>query len=254
MIHYFNVFKLKHLFVTICKIAFFLLLLFSGERTYAQNSRIAIINLVDSNLIYKHIGFKMFKDNADRFDCKFNCNEYIDKELTRLLSTRYTVSLISIPGSLIYPNGSIYNSFDIKKEINSWISGIKDQYDYVIFVESGEQDDLMDSKKQKLQSSGLYSRGNPLNSWVAVYTTARFSLIRTSNLENLDYDWGGMDYILQFNEYQFSRDAVLIDPEMLQLIRTQLIKLFDYKLEYFLTNSYLISGDEYTRLKILKVD
>jgi len=223
-----------------CKVTFLFVLLVYGQKNYAQLSRIALVNVADSNLLYKHIAFTGFKDNADTFNCQFNCKQYIDKELTRLLSARYAVNLISIPVSLLSPNGEIYFSSDIKKEVNLWVSGFRNQYDYIIFIETGETDDIMDSKKQKLYSSGLYSRGNPPNSWVAVYSTIRFSLVRTADAQNLDYESSGMDYILPIKEYQFSRDDVLIDPEMLPYIKSELSKLLDYKMEYFLSNSYLM--------------
>lgn len=231
---------LKQTFIDSCKLTLLVFLLFAGEKTFAQLSRIAIVNLADSNLIYKHVGFTGFKDKCDTFDCQFNSKQFIDKELTRLLSARYAVSLITIPNSLLSPNGSIYLNLDIKKEVSLWISGLRNQFDYIIFVETGEKEDLMDSKKQKLNSSGLYSRGNMANSWVAVYSTMQFALIRTSDSQILDYDNNEMDYILPIKEYQFSRDNVLIDQEMLPVIKSELIKLLDYKMEYFLTNSFLM--------------
>ena len=219
---------------------FLVFLLSQGEKTFAQPSRIAIINLADSNLIYKHIGFTTFKDKSDTFNCQFNCKKYIDRELSRILSSRYTVSSISIPNKLLSSNGGIYNPSGINNDVRAWISSLKNEYDFIVFVETGEQDDIMDTKKQKLWSSGLYSRGTGTKSWVAVFSTARFTLIRTSNAEAVDYDWSAMDYILPIRDYQFSREDLLIDPEMLPIIKSELVKLFDYKMQYFLTNTFLI--------------
>lgn len=245
-------FKLNRTIIRFFIPAVLVFLLLQVEETFAQQpSRIAIIDLADSNLIYKHVGFASFKDKSDTFDCRFNCKKYIEQELTRVLSTRYTVSLLSAPDKLIPANGSIYNllnSIDVK----SWISGLKNEYDFVIFVESGEEDDIMDTKKQKLRSCGLYTRGNPAKSWVAVFSTTRFTALRTANSEVVDYDWRGMDYLLPINDYQFSRQNLLIDPEMLPVIKTGLIKLLDYKLEYFLTNSYLLPNVDYESLKKMK--
>jgi hypothetical protein len=150
---------------------------------------------------------------------------------------------------LLSPNGSIYYSADIKKEIKIWISNLKDQFDYIIFIETGEQEDLMDPKKQKLKASGLYSRGDPAKSWVAVFSTINFTLIRTSNSETIDYERSNMEYLLPIKEYQFSRENLLIDPEMLPVIKEELTKLLDYKLEYFLSNSFLVSIDDYNSFK-----
>lgn len=110
----------------------------------------------------------------------------------------------------------------------------------------------MDAKKQKLRSCGLYTRGNPAKSWVAVFSTTRITAIRTANLDVLDYDWKGMDYLLPMSDYQYSRQNLLIDPEMIPVIRAALVKLLDYKLEYFLTNSYLLPNVEYDKLKLQK--
>lgn len=241
---YLNELNRKQTFIRFCKLTFIIILLVTGGKTSAQLSRLAIINLVDSNLIYKHIGYKIFPDKSDTFDCQFNCKKYINEELTRTLSSRFTVSLISIPNTLLSPNGSIYTLSEIKKEVKSWIASLKSQHDFVIFVEAGEQDDYMDPIKQKLKSSGLYTRGNPANSWAAVYSTTKFTLIRTSNLGIVDYGWSEMDYLLPLKEYQFPRENLLIDPEMLPIIKTGLVKLIDYKLEYFLTNSFLLTADD----------
>jgi hypothetical protein len=224
------------------------------DKTFAQSSQVAIINRADSSLLYKHIGLSSFKDKVDTFDCQFNCKKYIEQELTRILSFRYAVSLPSIPNNLLSSNGSIYNSADINNEVKLWVSSVKNKYDFVIFVETGEQDDIMDTKKQKLRSSGLYSRVNPTNVWVVVYSTTRFTLVRTSNAEIVDYDWSGMDYMLPLNDYQFSRNDLLIDPEMLLLVKDELVKLFDYKLEYFLVNTFLMPDGDYENLKKQKTE
>ena len=129
---------------------------------------------------------------------------------------------------------------------------LKDQYDFVIFVETGEQVDIMDPNKQKLCSAGLYSRGNPGKSWVAVFNTNSFTAIRTSNLEIVNYDLSAMDYLLPINNYQFSKKDLLIAPEMIPLIRSELMKLIDYKLEFFLTDSYIMPDADYNNLKIQK--
>lgn len=237
---YFSVSNLKQVLSSLCKFISIIFLLFLVKNTAAQNTRVAIINRADSNLIYKHIGFTGFQDKTDTFSCRFNCKEYLDTELTRMLSARYSVTFISVPNSFFSPNENISNSLKSNNEIKSWITNLKNNFDFVIFVENVEQHDIMETKKQKLRSSGLYSRGNPTKSWVAVFSTIDFTALRLSNSEIIDYDISGMDYLLPISEYQFSRQNVLIDPEMLPVIRTALIKLLDYKLEYFLTNSFLV--------------
>ena len=236
------------------QLSFFILLLVSSEKVFSQLSRIAIINLVDTTLIYQHIGFTMFTNNVDTFDCKFNCKKYIDNELSRFLSSKYNVSIITIPDSLISSNRSVYNAWGIKKEVKLWISNLKDDYDIVIFVEAGEQADYMNQTNQILKSSGLYSRGNPIKSWVAVYSTTKFIPLRTSNLKTLDYGLGGMKYLERIKKYKFPEEKILIDPEMLPIIKTELENLLAYKIEYFLTKSFLLPQDAYNKLKIIKVE
>ena len=249
MINYLNKLNLKQTLICVYKLSILILLIVLSEKSFAQLSRIAIVNLADSNLIYKHVGLTGFKDKSDTFDCQFNCKQYIEQELERILAARYTVSLVSIPNSLIQLNGNISNLLKSNKDAASWITNLKDQFDFVIFIETGEETDLMDAKKQKLRSCGLYTRGNPAKSWVAVYNTSRFTAIRPSNLDAVNYDLSGMEYLLPITDYQFSRQNLLIDPEMLPLIKTWLIKLIDYKLEFFLTDSYLMPEGDYSRIK-----
>jgi hypothetical protein len=250
----FDQIKLKQTCILIWKLILFIFLLSPVEKTDAQISRIAVVNIADSNLIYKHIGFSLFKDKADTFDCQFNYTKYTETELTRVLSTRYTVSLLSMPDKLIATIGSAYNSLSASNEIKAWILGIRNLYDFVIFIETGEEDDLMDTKREKLRSCGIYTRGNAAKNWVAVFSTTRFTAIRTANLEVADYEWRAMDYLLPISDYQFSRQNLLIDPEMLTLIRTNLTRLIDYKIEYFITNSFLVPDVDYDNLKTKKTE
>ena len=254
MIKYLIQFKLNQTVIRFRRMLLFAILIFPYAKALAQPSGIGIVNLMDSILIYKHVGLTGFKDKLDTFGCQLNCKKYIDQELTRILSSRYTISLISMPFSLISPNGNINISLNDNKEAQTWITHLKNQFDFIIFVETGEQDDIMDPKKQKLRSTGLYSRGNPGKSWVAVFNTTRFTAIRTSNLEIVNYDLSGMDYLLPINNYQFSKQDLLIDPEMLPLIRSELIRLIDYKLEFFLTDSYIMPEAEYNKLKPVETE
>ena len=64
----------------------------------------------------------------------------------------------------------------------------------------------------------------------------------------------GWTICCHYKQYQFSKDNVLIDPEMLPIIKTSLIKLIDYKLEFFLTYSYIMPDGDYNKLKLLKTD
>lgn len=245
---------MKHTFNRISQLIIFILLLSSSEKSFSQLSRIAIINLVDTTLLYHHIGFTMFTNKIDTFDCKFNCKKYIDNELSRFLSSKYSLSFITITDSLISSNGSIYNAWGIKKEVKLWLSNLKDDYEIVIFVESGEQADYMNQTNQILKSSGLYSRGNPIKSWAAVYSTVKFIPLRTSSLKTLDYGLSGMKYLERIKNYKFPEEKILIKPEMLPIIKTDLENLLAYKIEYFLTKSFLLPQDAYDKLKILKVD
>lgn len=245
---------MKQSIISFCKLALVISLLVLGEKSFAQRSRIAIVNIADSNVLYKHVGLAMFKDKTDTIYCQFSCKKYIDHELTKILSSRYSVNVIPLPDNLAIQFGNISNSSDVNNDVKTWIGSLKKQYDFVVFVETGEQDDILDAKKQKLRSCGLYTRGNASKSWVAVYSTTRFTLIRTSNSEAVEYGYTGMDYLLPLNDYLFSRDNLMIDPEMLPIIKAGLIKLLDYKLGYFLTNSFLIPDDDNESLKLLKTE
>lgn len=244
MIKYFNELRVKQTIIRTCICIFLFILLGPFEKALAKPSGIGVVNLLDSALIYKHIGLTGFKDKVDTFDCQFNCKKHIDQELTRILSTKYTISFISMPGSLISSSHDINNSLHQNEAIQKWINSLKNQFDFIIFVETGEQVDIMDPKKQKLSSTGLYSRVVQGKNWVAVFNTTSLTAIRTSNLEIINYDLSGMDYLLPVNNYQFSKQDLLIDPEMLPLIRSELIRLIDYKLEFFLTDSYIMPEAE----------
>lgn len=245
---------MKQTIFLVSRLMLFILFLLANGSVFSQPSGIGIVNLVDSNLIYKHVGLPGFKDKLDTFDCRFNCKKYIDQEIERILSTRYNISFISRPASLVSPNGNITNLLNVNKDVQTWITRLKNQFDFIIFIETGEQTDIMDPKKQKLRSSGLYSRGNAGKNWVAVFNTNSFTAIRTANLEIVHYDLNGMEFLFPIPNFQFSRQGELIDPEMLPLIRSELIRLIDYKLEFFLTDSYIMPDAEYNKVKIQKTE
>lgn len=216
----------------------------------AQQARIAIVNIADTTLLHTHLGTTAFTNAVDTFDCRFNCKNYLNKELVRFLSSRYEVDILTIPDSLIASNGSIINAFGIKKDAKSWISGLEDKYAYLIYIESGLQEAWMRQTSHHFESSGLYSRGFIGGDWAAAYSTIALAAIKTSTLKTIFYNMGIYTGVKKIKNYKFSSERMMIDPEMLPVIKAELTKLMDQRVEYFLTKSFLLPQDAYDSVKM----
>ena len=236
------------------KLVLVVLLILPVSNTFAQLTRIAVVNIMDTTLVHIHLGTTIFTNKTDTFDLQFNCKKYIEQELPRFLSSKYEVSVINIPDSILSKNGSIYDFWGIKKEIKSWISSYKDKYDLIIYVESSKGQTSGYPANHKLLSSGLYSQGNPIRSWAAVYSTMSFTAFYTSNAKTIDYNTGYMLNFKTLKNFKFSKDKITIEPEMIPLIKAQLKKILDDVLENFLTNSYIVPKDAYDSVKSLKTE
>lgn len=250
---------MNRIHLLLSKLSLVIFLLVPTVNIYAQLPTIAIINLSDSTLIHKHLGVTVFTNSTDTFDLQFNCKKYVDQKLIQFLSSKYTVSFITIPDTLLSKNKSIYNSWGLKKTVKSWLASLKDKYEFVIYIEScrpdaGIQRGGMFLTNQTFYSSGLYSRGNPIKSSAAAYSTILFLAFRTSNQEELEYYPGMKSSTQPIKGYKFSKERMSIDPEMLPLIKTELVKLLDYKAEHFLTGTYLVPKDAYEALKLSKTE
>jgi hypothetical protein len=245
---------MKKINILICKFALVIFLIISSTNTFGQLSKIAVVNIMDTTLFHIHYGTTIFTNKIDTFHCDFNCKKYVKRELLRFLSLKNEVSEINIPDSILAKNGSINDFWGVKKTVKQWISTYKDQFDIIIFVESSKQESSPYPGNHKLLASGLYSQGNPIKSWAAVYSTTIFRAFSTANSKMIDYDPG---YLVNFEilkEYKFSKDKIIIDPEMLPLIKTQLVKILDDELENFLTNSLIVPKNIYDNMKSLKTE
>jgi hypothetical protein len=247
---------MKRLLFLLSKLSLVVFLLVATAKTFAQLPNIAIINMVDSTIIHKHLGLTMFTNKVDTFNLKFNCQKYIDQELTKFLSPKYTVSFITIPDTLLFKCRSIFGFWGLKKTFKPWLASLKDKYDFVIYVEpcrpgGGIQGPTFQTN-QTFWGSGLYSHGNPIKSSAFVYSSIVFFVYRTSNQVELEYYAGYKSSISQIKGYKFSDDRMSIDPEMLPVIKTGLVKLLDDKIEMFLTRSFLVPKDVYDEIKLSK--
>jgi len=229
-------------------------LIASTTTTFGQLSKIAVVNLMDTTLYHIHYGTTIFTNKIDTFDCQFNCKKYVEQEIPRFLSSKYEVSVINIPDSILSKNGSIYDFWGLKKAVKTWISTYKDKFDIIIYVESSKQFTSGYPGNHKLLSSGLYSQGNPIKSWAAVYSSTTFQAFRTSDSETIDYYSAYKLHFKVLKEYKFSKDRIVIDPEMLPFIKTRLKEMLDVELENFLTKTFIVSKDDYDNVKLVKTE
>lgn len=236
-------------------IRFSLLLIFAFlgcQNLHAKIRRIAIVNVIDTTLIHNHLGATIFTNKIDTFACQLNCKEFIDKELSRYLIEKYEVSFINMPDSLKAKVGSINNDWGyIKKAAKPWILSLKDKYDLVIYIENVPISNFS-LKNVVLQSNGLFTEGVIYRIYVYAYSTISFTAITTKDLDILDYEQGLMKFMTPIRRTEYFGNKIVINPVMLPLIKSKLEKLMDSKIEYFLTNSGLITKGDFAIMKVKK--
>jgi len=235
---------------------FSLLLIFAllGQNLHAKIRRIAIVNVMDTTLIHNHLGATIFTNKIDTFACQLNCKEFIDKGLFSYLKETYEVSYISMPDSLRVKVRSINNEWNyITKAAKPWIMSLKDKYDHVIYVENVPKSNFS-LKNVVLQSNGLYTEGVIYRIYVYAYSTISFTAITTRDLDILDYDQGLMKFLIPIRKNEYFGNKIEINPIMLPLIKSKLEKLMDSQIEYFLTNSGIITKGDFAIMKSKKAE
>lgn len=221
---------------------------------FAKISRIAIVNVIETTLIHNHLGATIFTNKIDTFSCQLNCKDFIDKELSRYLIENYEVSFINMPDSLKVNVRSINNDWGyINKAAKPWILSLKDKYDLVIYVENVPISNFS-LKNVVLQSNGLYTEGVIYRIYVYAYSTISFTAITTRDLDILDYEQGLMKFLIPIRKTEYFGNKIEINPIMLPLIKSKLEKLMDSQIEYFLTNSGLITKGDFAIMKSMKTD
>lgn len=226
----------------------FFLIVGSTLTVRAQTSRIAIVNHADSTIVHIHQGLTIFGNEMDTIDCNFNSKEYISKELSRLLSAKYVVSIVEMPDSVLAPDGKIFGAWGIKKSFKSWLSVINNQYDFVVYAwNDGSR--FLQYGNPKIELSGIYSSPKSYKKGVSVFSTLTFLAFRTSNLKEIDYNFILMPSAALIKEFKFVDKNLNIDSSMFPLIKSKLMDVIDEKFEYFLTKSYLIPQNIYDEIK-----
>jgi|GEM_PF-1317665 hypothetical protein len=213
----------------------FFFILFSLNSS-GQKTKVAIVNIIDTTLIHIHNGFTIFENKQDTFGCQLNIKQYVEDELLRLLSPKYSVSLVKIPDSYI-KNRSIYNFFGVKKAVKSWILSLKGQFDYIILLEANSIKPY--NSNQVFPSSGLFTRGVLSKKGASVYSSLTFTAYNISTFTPFDFWSTDMSHFAQVPDFKFADDKMRINNEMYPIIRTALTNLLDSKIELFLNRSFL---------------
>jgi hypothetical protein len=231
-----------------CKILLGFILLFPALKALAQHPRVAIINVSDTTLFHKHLGVTPLTNKMDTLDLQFNCIQYVDRELTRYLSPGYRVIFITTPDTLLSKNKSLNGAMGLKKTVRSWLASLKDKYEFVIYIQTDPSGGGLKG------AGGLFTHSNPLKMQVSTFSTIVFSAFRTSNQERMEYFPGLEADNFPIKGYKFTKDIMTIDPEMIPILKSELMKLLDYKIENFLTDTSLVPKEVFDKIKLSKTD
>jgi len=228
------------------KLTFSLILSISVAYSSAQTSKVAIVSISDTTIVHQHVGVTLFANFTDTLHLDIAVKQHIDEYLKKYLSTKYEVSIIDhLPDSVFSTRKGISNDWTrLRKDVKKWLTSVKDQYDWVIFIDNRsiprEMNVLIPDN-----TSGIYTRGK----YAAFYTTITFVLYRTSNLQETEYYYLGGKLIEQTKNFKLPEDKKTFTPEMLFTIKNGLIKYLDSRVEYFLAKTYLVPQNQIDEIK-----
>jgi len=213
-----------------------LLLLISITYSSAQTSKVAIISLADTTIVHQHVGLTIIGNFTDTLHLNLAIKQHIEEQLKKYLSRSYTLSIINDTPDLLSTTKGIYNNWLVlKKEVKNYISSIKDQYDYVIFIANTvipRETNLIIPEN----TTGIYTqRRNAL-----VYSTITFFAFRTSNLQKVDFYESYGKLTSPIKDFNLPEDKKSLTPEMLNILKEKIINHLDIRIEYFLAKTYLV--------------
>jgi len=222
-----------------------ILLVINGVNLNAQTTKIAIVSLEDTTLVHQHVGLTAFANFTDTLQFKLATSKYIEKQLKKYLSSKYSASIVQLPEYAVNGKKELFDFWGgMNKNIKNWLISSKDQYDLVIFINNIQIPREMNILVQK-NTSGVYSRWN----MIGFYTTITFSVYRTADLKNLEYYNLGGKVISPQKDFKLPGDKKTFTPEMIEVLKAGFKKHLDSRIEHFLTNTYLIAPDQLEMIK-----
>jgi hypothetical protein len=223
------------------------LALFTGiAYSSAQTSKVAIVSLADTTVVHQHVGMTIFANFTDTLHLDIAVKQCINGYLKKYLSNKYEVNIIDqLPDSVFSAGKGIFGDWTrLRKEVRKWLTGIKDQYDFVIFI-----DNISVPREMNLlipdNTSGIYTRGKR----AAFYTTITLVLYRTSDLQELEYYYLGGKFIKQIENFKIPEDKKTFTPEISLFLKDGMIKYLESRVEYFLSKTYLIPQNQIDEIK-----
>jgi len=229
-------------------------LLFLFLHTAGAQPVLAIINLMDSVLLHVNIGTTVFANSTAGFDCQFNPKEYVDREMERFLSGKFSPVFVIIEDSPVeiadekHVDEIYEDVYPEKINYKAWVKEHRNEYNYVVFIENRPWTDPL--LNIQLQSNGLFTSGNFIKPWAKVYSTVYITAYSTKTLKTLYFDKSTWYYTRTIKDYVFPEEKAKIDPGMVQVIRDHLKGLIDSRMEHFLVGTGLLSRDEFHKVKM----
>ena len=216
---------------------------FAGSQNCrAQTSKIAIVSVADTTVIYHHVGLTVFTNFIDTLHLNFSMIGQMEKTLHSYLDSVYSVKVVQLPDSVMKVKNGFFSQARTKK-IKQWIRSSKDLYDFVIVIDNmglSENDRPMRSN-----TSGFFSR----ISYISYYSTISFFGYRTSNLKPLEYYNQGGEFLKPIKNFKLPEDRRSFTPEMRTFLYDGFKNYLNSRVEYFLAKSYLIPQDKIDAIK-----
>lgn len=221
------------------------MLLLSMGCSFAQNQRIAIVSIEDTTIVHQHVGTTIVGNFTDTLTLDIAVKQHIENQLKKYLSRNYAVSIINLPDSVTSSSKGIYSKWGgLKSEAKSWLTVMKEQYDFVIFVNNTNIPREMNLLVPQ-NTSGFYTRGRTS----AFYTTISFVPYRTSTLQKIEYYELGGKLLTPIKDFNLPEDKRTFTPEMLSTLKDGIIKHLDSRVEYFLVKTYFAAQNLIDEIK-----
>jgi len=202
----------------------------------AQTKKILIVQVQDTLFVHSHIGLTAFSNFTDTLKIDFSYSKFIEEKLTKYLENSFETKFISPPKE-IRENAIGY--WGQSKEFKKWITETQQGYDFLILIYNIDISNELSNAPILKNSNGFYSRGL----LHGVYTTIGFDAYQVPNKRLEHYNLGSKVFI-QLKDFKMPDDKRTFDDQMLETIKSELIKQIDNRIKYFLTKTYILPNLE----------
>lgn len=197
-----------------------------------QTKKILIVPMADTSLVTCRVGLTVFSNKADSLPLDLALGKFIENKLVNYLTGTYSVSIEYPPAEIAKKP---YGAFGKTKEFKKWLEDHQAGTDVVILIHNIDIRNILMDAPIPNSTSGFYSRGRSHG----VFTSISFQAYTTHNNRVLEYYEQNKAFV-NLKDFKMPKDKGDFDQASLEVIRSEMCKLQDNRIKYFLSKTYLM--------------